>query len=221
MIENVKAGDVQQWPIGDITPYKKNAKIHDPKDILKLTESIQKFGFRGFIRVDKNGVIIGGHKRRLAAMAAGLKFLPVIVDSHLDDSEVKAARLADNRVHGANYDESLMQEELIVLKDLDFDMDGMGFETRELDFLTNDLTEMNIDALITNLDEEVEEQTARTDQKSADAVDEEVSLGEAFGFKRVTIGQARVIGQFMSQLEEETGAGGADGLVDFFKNLTP
>ena len=219
MSNNVEAGDIQQWPIEKLIPYEKNAKIHDPKDVSDLKDSILKIGFRGFIRVDKNGVIIGGHKRRLAAMAAGLDFIPVIVDDHLSENDVKAARLADNRVHGARYDESIMQGEIVDLDADNFDFSGLGFEEREIDFFTKDLVKINIDALIIDLDAEVEEQTARTDKKAAEVNDEKLMVSIAFGFGKVTIAQSRTIGQFMAQLKEETGGEGAEGLTSFFKSL--
>ena len=221
MTKNLVAGDVENWPIDKIKPYEKNAKLHDSKDIAFLAENIRRDGFRGYVRVDKHGVLIGGHKRRLAAIAAGLTFLPVIVDSHLNEDAVKAARLSENKLNGNSYDELIVHDQLIELKESDFDMSAMGFDERELDFFTDDLANIDLDSIITDLDVEVEEQAERIKAKVEQIDEATVPISEAFGFKTFTLDQARVIVKFMSTLEDETKTTGAECFTIFAKSLIP
>ena len=115
---------------GELIPYSKNARTHD-SEIEFLCNSIKAHGFDAShaIGVDRNMVIIYGHGRRLAAMKLGMKEVPVVVRSDLTDEQVKAYRLADNKVSDmSGWDFDLLDQELAALKDLDFDMTQFGFE---------------------------------------------------------------------------------------------
>lgn len=205
----------ESWPIGNIKPYKNNAKIHDPVQITKLANAIKELGFDVPIVVDGDGVIIKGHGRRLAAMELGMKFVPVIVRDDMSPEQAKAARLSDNRVAEGENDLELLHSELAELAEMDIDLGIMGFDERELDFMIDDLGEMNLDAVIDDLDSEVAEQTAAAEQKANEVGSKAVPLRTAFGFNEVTVDQSRLINTFMSRLEEETGKVGADALVAF------
>ena len=69
--------DVIIWPLYNIRPYARNARKIPPQAIDKVAASIQGFGWRQPIVVDKEGVIIVGHVRLLAAQKLGLKEAPV------------------------------------------------------------------------------------------------------------------------------------------------
>ena len=98
--------------IKDITPYWNNPRKNE-KAIDAVMHSIEEFGFKNPIIIDKEGVIISGHTRRLAAIKLGLKEVPCIVGDHLTESQVKAFRLADNRVSEiATWDDDLLKEDL-------------------------------------------------------------------------------------------------------------
>lgn len=112
--------------IKDITPYMNNPRKND-KAIDAVMHSIEEFGFKNPIIIDKDGVIISGHTRRLAAIKLGLREVPCIVGSHLTEAQVKAFRLADNRVSEiAVWDDDLLKEEMKNV--LDMDLDIYGFE---------------------------------------------------------------------------------------------
>lgn len=207
---------VESWEVGRLKPYSNNAKIHDPIQVTKIARAIDKFGFDQPIAVDKNGVIIKGHGRRLAAMELGMKYVPVIVRDDLDEDEVKAARLADNRVAKTEDDAEMLQKELADLSDATIDLSLTGFDDNELDFLSSsNLDDMDMDTLIDDLDDASKKHDEEVDQKTEDVKNRGVSLKEAFGFSSVTSEQARVINQFMAQLENETGQSGADALSQF------
>lgn len=86
-------------PIDSITPYANNAKEHTDEQVALLAANIKEFGFDQPIVVDKDGVIIKGHGRLLAAKMLQLPKVPIVRASHLAPAQVKAARLADNQIN--------------------------------------------------------------------------------------------------------------------------
>lgn len=119
---------VKMMPIGDVVPYEKNPRLND-QAVDAVACSIREFGFKVPIVVDSKGVVVSGHTRLKAAKALGLDEVPVIVADDLDDTKIKAFRLADNKVAElADWDESLLIKELEELTDLDYDMGQFYFE---------------------------------------------------------------------------------------------
>lgn len=99
----------------------------------KVAESIQAFGFKVPIIVDKDHVIVAGHTRLKAAQKLGLEEVPVIIADDLTPAQVKAFRLADNKVSEyATWDEEKLFTELMELEMLDFSIERFGFETKEI-----------------------------------------------------------------------------------------
>lgn len=120
--------NVKMMPIGDVVPYEKNPRLND-QAVDAVASSIREFGFKVPIVVDGKGVVVSGHTRLKAAKALGLDEVPVIVADDLDDTKIKAFRLADNKVAElADWDESLLIKELEELTDLDYDMGQFDFE---------------------------------------------------------------------------------------------
>ncbi|KKU25876.1 MAG: methylase N-4/N-6 domain protein [Microgenomates group bacterium GW2011_GWC1_46_16] len=112
--------------INEINPYIKNAKKHPEKQIKLIAESIKRFGFDSPIIIDKSNEIIAGHGRLEAAKLLGLTDVPVILKENLTEQEVKAYRLADNKIAESEWDMSLAIDEL---KGLDDDLiDITGFD---------------------------------------------------------------------------------------------
>lgn len=117
--------------IEDIYPYENNPR-RNAKAVDAVANSINEFGFKNPIIVDKNNVIISGHTRRLAAIQLGLKEVPVIIGDDLTDAQVKAFRLADNRVAElAAWDEDLLKQEMA--KAIDIDLSDFGFDPDVID----------------------------------------------------------------------------------------
>lgn len=116
---------------GELVPYDKNPRINDDAVDL-VANSIQEFGFKQPIVADKDNVIIAGHTRWKAAKKLGLKQVPVIMADDLTPAQVKAYRLADNKVAEASeWDMDLLADELDDLS-LDFDMSSFGFEPEDV-----------------------------------------------------------------------------------------
>lgn len=209
--------NIEMWEPSRLIPYDKNVKIHDQKQVEKIAKSIQEFGWRGNpIVVDKEGVIIAGHGRRLAALKLGLANVPVIVARDLSEGQIKALRLADNRVAIGEYDSDLLQAELATI---DFDLEGI-FDKKELDFLVQaDLGEMKMEAFVVDLDDEVKAQAAETSKKIEEADEKPVKIEKALGFKAIQGKDERWVARFMAQVEAETGKTGAEAFVEFVRNL--
>jgi DNA modification methylase len=125
---------VRWWPIDRPIPYARNSRKIPDRAIDKVAASIQEFGWRQAIVVDKNGVIICGHTRLLAAKKLGRAQVPVHVAENLTPAQVKAYRLMDNRSHEETaWDEELLGPELEELGSLDFDLNLTGFDQHEID----------------------------------------------------------------------------------------
>ena len=110
--------------IDKLKPYTKNAKKHPEKQIKLIAESIKRFGFDSPVIIDKNNEIIAGHGRLEAAKLLGLKEVPIIRKENLTEDEVKAYRLADNKIAESEWDMDLAISELKELGDDLLDLTG-------------------------------------------------------------------------------------------------
>lgn len=116
---------IQQINISELTPYDKNPRLNDAA-VPKVAESISKFGFKVPIVIDSNNVIVAGHTRFKAAQSLGLDSVPCIVADDLSPEQIRAFRLADNKVaEFSEWDFTALHEELEALQDLD--MSEFGF----------------------------------------------------------------------------------------------
>lgn len=123
--------------MGDIYPYENNPRFNESA-VEGVARSIQKFGFLVPLVLDSEHVIVTGHTRYLAAQSLGLTEVPCIIASHLTEAEVKAFRLADNRLaQNAKWDETKLSEELEILAAMGFELEDTGFSKEELDCLTS------------------------------------------------------------------------------------
>ena len=114
--------------IADIRPYENNPRNNEAA-IQYVANSIKDFGFKVPIVIDKNGTIITGHTRVLAAKKLGMKTVPCILADDLTPEQVKAFRLADNKVSEmADWNWAKLEKELSGLGDLDWDMSNFGFD---------------------------------------------------------------------------------------------
>ena len=115
--------EIQYKRLSEITPYDKNAKTHDQTQINNVAESIRQYGFVQPIVIDRDGVIVIGHCRALAAKKLGMKEVPCVCVDDLTPEQAKALRLVDNKTNESPWDFDLLVPELDGL-DLDcFDFD--------------------------------------------------------------------------------------------------
>lgn len=114
--------------IGEIIPYENNPRKND-EAVEYVANSIKEFGFKVPVIIDKNNVIVAGHTRVKAAKRLGIEEIPCIMADDLTDEQVKAFRLADNKVGEiAEWDLEMLDLELL---DIDMDMADFGFEFEE------------------------------------------------------------------------------------------
>ena len=210
---------VEMWPIERLIPYEKNAKKHPPEQIAKIAASMREVGFgqNHAIAVDSDGVIINGHGRRLAALELGLQEVPVLVCDHLTEAQIRAYRLADNRVSESDYDTELMAEELAELTDLGIDMSEF-FDERELNFAIEDLGEIDMGAITDDISEEVEKQSKATNEAVENEDSSEISVARVLGFSKVNPSQQRALKLFLAHAESETGEEGPAALEAYIRD---
>lgn len=130
MNENLK---IQNYKVAELIPYVNNPR-HNADAVDAVASSIAEFGFNVPCVIDKNKILVTGHTRLLAAKKLGLDSVPCIMADHLTDAQIKAFRLADNRVSElATWDTDLLASELEELADLNVDMSAFGFDEPEAD----------------------------------------------------------------------------------------
>lgn len=122
--------DIVEMKITDIIPYENNPRRNE-EAVDKVALSISSFGFKVPIIVDKNNVIVAGHTRLKAAEKLGLTTVPTIRADDLTDDQIKAFRLADNKVSEfAEWDFEALEKEL---DSIEMDMSLFGFEDESED----------------------------------------------------------------------------------------
>ncbi|NGQ93298.1 site-specific DNA-methyltransferase [Rhodobacter sp. HX-7-19] len=119
-----------------LVPYARNARTHSEAQVARLAGSIREYGFTNPVLVDGENGIIAGHGRVMAARQLGLTQVPVIELAHLTEAQKRAYILADNRLaEEAGWDRDLLAIEVADLAALGVDLDGIGFDAREVDAL--------------------------------------------------------------------------------------
>ena len=107
--------------------YDKNPRRND-EAVEYVANSIREFGFKVPVIIDKNDVIVCGHTRVKAAVKLGMGEVPCIVADDLTPAQIKAFRLADNKVGElAMWDWDLLGDEMEELDELGIDMSDFGF----------------------------------------------------------------------------------------------
>ena len=120
--------------IDDLTPYENNPRLNDGA-VDAVAKSIEEFGFKVPIVIDKDGVIVARHTRLKAAKQLHIDEVPCIIADDLSDEELKAFRLADNKVSElAEWDWNKLDAELEQLQGIDIDMEEFGFDSSEIDY---------------------------------------------------------------------------------------
>jgi len=108
--------------------YENNPRNND-EAIKAVANSIKEFGFKVPIVITSDNVIIAGHTRLKASVSLGLEEVPCIFADDLNEAQIKAFRLADNKTAElATWDLSRLEEELA---GIDMDMLQFGFEEME------------------------------------------------------------------------------------------
>lgn len=127
---------IELVPVSRLEPYAGNPMVHPDSQIRELAAVISKFGFKQPIIADINGVIIAGHGRLLAAKMLGMESVPVIYASDLTEDQIRAFRIADNKIaRKSSFDMELLSEEISKLVQAGFDTDLTGLNDDEIEAL--------------------------------------------------------------------------------------
>lgn len=127
--------------VGDLIPYGKNPRLNDSA-VDAVANSIKEFGFKVPIVIDNNNVIIAGHTRLKASVKLGIETVPCIVADDLNDEQIKAFRLADNKTGElADWDFEMLTSELDEIDELNMEL--FGFDV--IDDALDNLTEQDMD----------------------------------------------------------------------------
>ena len=126
----MKEMKIEYIPLEKIKPYENNPRIND--DAVKyVANSIKEFGFKVPIIIDENNVIVAGHTRLKAAKKLGFEKVPCIRADDLTENQIKAFRLADNKVGEiATWDFNSLAVELANIENIN--MSNFNFEPLDI-----------------------------------------------------------------------------------------
>ncbi len=136
-ISSVKLADkIEIRPVSSIKPYAQNAREHSDQQIVQIAASMTEFGFFCPVVTDQNGNLIIGHGRYEAARYLGLREIPVIQVSNLTPAQIRAFRLADNRLAElSKWNKNALKAEFEFLINQEFKIETTGFSTSQIDML--------------------------------------------------------------------------------------
>ena len=123
--------DIKTVPIDSIKPYEKNAKKHPDEQVEQIANSLKEFGWQQPLVIDKDNIVVIGHGRLLAARHLGMKEVPVVCADGLTDEQIKALRLADNKLNESPWDDGLLSDELDNIFDIDMSLFGFDDFTEQ------------------------------------------------------------------------------------------
>lgn len=124
---------LQSIALSSVKEYGNNAKEHTPEQISALKKTILALGFRDPIAVTEDGTLVEGHGRVKALTELGAKFVPALVFSGMTPDEVKAYRIAHNKIPMmTGFNLEMLASDLQDLSGSGFDIDLTGFSTTDL-----------------------------------------------------------------------------------------
>lgn len=124
--------DIILRSLDEIRPYENNPRFND-EAVDAVAASIREFGFKVPIVLDAEGVIVAGHTRWKAARKLGIEEVPCVVADDLTQEQIKAFRLADNKVSElSDWNEEALAEELAGIMDIDMTAFGFDGEAEDL-----------------------------------------------------------------------------------------
>lgn len=131
MAKEAKEAQIKYIKTEELIPYVNNPRTND-QAVDSVAASIKEFGFKQPIVIDKDKVVVAGHTRLKASKKLGLEEVPCIIADDLTEEQIKAYRLADNKVaESADWDLQKLELELKALEDVD--MSQFGFDLEEFE----------------------------------------------------------------------------------------
>lgn len=129
--------------VEELVPYENNPRNND-EAVEAVANSIKEFGFKVPVIIDAENNVVAGHTRIKACKKLGIKEVPCIVADDLDEEQVKAFRLADNKVGElASWDLDKLNIELGELEEFNIDMADFGFDVTDINADEHDVGKQN------------------------------------------------------------------------------
>ena len=127
---------IQEVEVVKLSEWQNNPRIHSEKGVEDLKNSIGRFGLAVFLYCDSDLTIVGGHARKKALIALGVKKVKCwVAQEKLSDEDFKAVALLSNRVYSAFNQEKLNDSvEANDLVEYGFEVDEVDFEVDETEF---------------------------------------------------------------------------------------
>ena len=138
---------VEMVPIDDLVILQKNPRKHSKKQIYKIINSIEKYGFLQVVLVNEKNVVASGEARVIALREMGIKLVPVLRAENLTEAEIRAFRIVDNKLaEEAEWDFTLFREEIEDLLKFDFTLEDIAIEPVDYDkiFFQKDSSEAKV-----------------------------------------------------------------------------
>ncbi|MGX7926563.1 site-specific DNA-methyltransferase [Tsuneonella sp. HG094] len=135
-----RLGSIEYRPIASLKKYENNPRKHPEKQLVKLGGSIEEFGFTMPVLIDEHDTIVAGEARVEAAKRIGMTEVPVIVAHHWSAAQVRAYRLADNKLASmAQWDADALAIELAAIIEFDESpIEVLGWDSAEIDLILED-----------------------------------------------------------------------------------
>lgn len=112
--------NIVMMKVSDLIPYENNPRKND-KAVKYVAESIKQFGFKVPIVIDSNNSVVCGHTRLKACKKLRIEEVPCIVADDLSEEQIRAFRVADNKVaEKAEWDFEILDAEINALPEYNF-----------------------------------------------------------------------------------------------------
>lgn len=126
--------------IDELIPYDNNPRKNE-KSIKYVMESIKQFGFKVPVVIDKNNIVVCGHTRLISARNLNISKIPCIIANDLTEEQIKAFRIADNKV--SEFSKWDNEKLLLEIQDINLDLGNFGIDIPEIDFNLNQEFELH------------------------------------------------------------------------------
>lgn len=157
----MKEQQISYRDISEIHPYEHNPRNNDAA-VEPVAQSIKNFGFRVPILIDREGTIIAGHTRYKAAKQLGLDQVPCILVDDLSEAQIRAYRIADNKVSEASsWNDDVLRSEMEALKALDIDLEQTGFSDVEIEGILREMQDSDFEDFFVEPVEKAEEKPSQ------------------------------------------------------------
>ncbi|MBV6634383.1 MAG: ParB N-terminal domain-containing protein [Mameliella sp.] len=199
-----------------LKPAPNNNKDHTPATTAKLARSMEKLGQITPVICDKEGVLIAGHGRALAAKELGWPKIKCVI-LPVDAETARKMRIADNLVSNQAYNQDALLKELADLGIAgEESLSELVADDRMVDNLLtamDPIAEMDRDSIVTDIETAVSEYAEETDEHMHEVEEKDVAIKAIFEFGKLKPREARRLNVFMAMLKGKHGNDAKEALL--------